>query len=43
MIVTGVLMIVLMFLGRGAFGDRFLQAAPTSPKVPVPPFLNVFA
>jgi amino acid transporter len=43
MVVTGVLMIVLMWLGRGAFGDRFLQAAPSSPKVPVPPFLNVFA
>jgi amino acid transporter len=43
MIVTGVLMIVLMYFGRGAFGSRFLQAAPTSAKVPVPPFLNVFA
>jgi amino acid transporter len=43
MVVTGVLMIVLMWLGRGAFGDRFLQAAPSSSKVPVPPFLNVFA
>ncbi len=43
MIITGVLMIVLMYFGRHAFGDRFLQAAPTSAKVPVPPFLNVFA
>lgn len=43
MIVTGVLMIVLMFLGRGAFGQRFLQAAPASAKLPAPPFLNVFA
>jgi amino acid transporter len=43
MIVTGVLMIVMMYYGQGAFGTRFLQAAPTSPKVPVPPFLNVFA
>jgi len=42
MIVTGVLMIVLMYFGRHAFGDRFLNAAPTSAKVPVPPFLNVF-
>jgi amino acid transporter len=43
MIVTGVLMILLMAFGQSAFGTRFLQAAPTSPKVPVPPFLNVFA
>jgi len=43
MIVTGVLMIVLMYLGRSAFGDRFLLAAPSSAKVTVPPFLNVFA
>ena len=43
MVVTGVLMIVMMYYGQGAFGTRFLQAAPTSPKVPVPPFLNVFA
>jgi amino acid transporter len=43
MIVTGVLMIALMYFGRGAFGDRFLEAAPTSTKVPVPPYLNVFA
>jgi amino acid transporter len=43
MIVTGVLMIALMALGRGAFGTRFLQAAPASTKLPAPPFLNVFA
>jgi amino acid transporter len=43
MIVTGVLMILLMVFARGAFGDRFLLAAPTSAKVPVPPFINVFA
>jgi amino acid transporter len=43
MIVTGVLMIALMYFGRGAFGDRFLLAAPSSTKIPVPPFLNVFA
>lgn len=43
MIVTGVLMIALMFLGQDAFGTRFLQAAPTSTKIPAPPFLNVFA
>jgi amino acid transporter len=43
MIFTGVLMILLMVFGRGAFGDKFLLAAPTSAKVPVPPFLNVFA
>src|SRR5215472_2080521 len=43
MIVTGVLMIALMAFGQSAFGTRFLQAAPTSTKIPVPPFLNVFA
>lgn len=43
MVLTGVLMIGLMYFGRGALGTRFLQAAPESTRLPAPPFLNVFA